>query len=447
MFNKILVANRGEIACRVIKTARKLGVKTVAVYSEADQSALHVTLADEARPLGEAPAAKSYLHQEKIIQAALDTGAEAIHPGYGFLAENPQFAERCLENRLIFIGPTPEAMAQMGLKLEARRIMQEAAVPVVPGSATLPAEFAECLEEARKVGFPLMIKASAGGGGIGMEVVREEKSLEKALKSCRARARGNFGDDTLYLERYLPQARHIEVQVLGLGDGQVVHLNERECSLQRRHQKVIEEAPSPFADQRFRERLGEAAVRAAGAILYRNAGTVEFIVDPQGNFYFLEMNTRLQVEHPVTEMTTGLDLVELQLRIAAGETVELQSKEPKGHAIECRLYAEDPKTFYPSPGTIQSLVWPEGEGIRVDAGIISGYTVTPYYDPLLAKIIVWGKDRRKAIECMEQALAATVVEGVKTNLPLLRGICRDERFLEGQLSTTLLDQDPPELVF
>ena len=443
MFEKVLVANRGEIAVRVIQACQKLGVKTVAVYSDADREALHVQMADEAYHIGPPPVAQSYLNVERIIQVALESGAQALHPGYGLLAENASFARRCREKGLIFIGPRPEAMEAMGFKVKARRIMQEAGVPIVPGNVDGIQDLEEAKEVAREIGYPVMVKASAGGGGIGMQIARDEKELEQAFKMCEARAKAYFGDPSLYLEKYIKEPRHIEIQVLADNDGHTIHLNERECSVQRRHQKVIEEAPSTFVDPELRQKMGAAAVRAARAIGYNNAGTVEFLVDPQRNFYFLEMNTRIQVEHPVTEMTTGVDLVEWQLRIAAGEPLTLKQEDISinGHAIECRIYAEDPdKNFMPSPGKITRWQVPQLEGFRADVGVYEGYTVSPYYDPLLAKFIAWGPTREGAIELMLRALGTTVVEGIKTSIPFHIKALQSKLFREGRTTTNFIDQ-------
>ncbi len=443
MFDKVLIANRGEIAVRVIRACQKLGVKTVAVYSDADKEALHVQMADESYHIGPPPVAQSYLNMEKIIQVALESGAQAIHPGYGLLAENAAFARKCQEKGLVFIGPNPEPIEAMGFKVKARQIMQAAGVPIVPGNVEEALDLEQTKGFAQEIGYPVMVKASAGGGGIGMQIARNEKELEQAFKMCETRAKAYFGNPSLYLERYIEEPRHIEIQVLADNTGHTIYLNERECSIQRRHQKVIEEAPSTFVDQEMRQKMGTAAVKAARAIGYNNAGTVEFLVDPEKHFYFLEMNTRIQVEHPVTEMTTGVDLVEWQLRIASGEPLTLKQEEIgiNGHAIECRIYAEDPdKNFMPSPGKITKWQVPELEGFRADVGVYEGYTVSPYYDPLLAKFISWGKNRDQAIDRMIQALESTVVDGIKTNVSFHITALKSKLFRGGRTTTNFIDQ-------
>jgi acetyl-CoA carboxylase biotin carboxylase subunit len=443
MFDKVLVANRGEIAVRVIKACGKLGIKTVAIYSDADEEALHVQLADESYGIGPPPVAQSYLNADRVIQVALDSGSQAIHPGYGFLAENATFARKCREGGLVFVGPNPDAIEVMGFKVKARQIMNEAGVPIVPGNVEGIRDLEEAKRLALEMGYPVMVKASAGGGGIGMQVARDEKELEQAFKMCETRAKAYFGDPSLYLEKFIEEPRHIEIQVLADNKGHTLHLNERECSVQRRHQKVIEEAPSPFVDPDLRVKMGEAAVKAAQAIKYNNAGTVEFLVDPQKNFYFLEMNTRIQVEHPVTEMTTGVDLVEWQLRVAAGQSLSFGQEDVifNGHAIECRVYAEDPqKNFMPSPGGISKWRVPEMDGFRVDEGVYEGYTVSPYYDPLLAKFVAWDLNRESAIEKMVKALEATVVDGIKTNISFHLEALNSSLFREGRTTTSFIDQ-------
>ncbi|MDI3328343.1 MAG: acetyl-CoA carboxylase biotin carboxylase subunit [Alicyclobacillaceae bacterium] len=439
-FQKILIANRGEIARRVIRTCRKMGIQTVAVYSDADRDAPHVREADEAVWIGPPPVAQSYLRIDAILDAARQTGAEAIHPGYGFLSENGEFAARCEEAGLVFIGPSPEVITAMGSKIEARRRMKEAGVPVVPGGEGAVESLEQALALAEEIGYPVMLKASAGGGGIGMSLVRSPEELTKAYESTRTRSRNYFGDEAVFLEKFVENPRHIEVQVAADGKGRVVHLFERECSVQRRHQKVIEESPSPFLDEEKRARLTDAAVRGAAAIGYRNLGTMEFIFDGEGNFYFLEMNTRLQVEHPVTEMITGLDLVEWQIRIAAGEPLPLDQDRisRRGAAIECRVYAEDPVRFLPSPGTVTALEWP-GD-VRVDAGVEAGSAVTPYYDPLIAKIIAWGESRAEATERLERALESVRIDGIKTNVPMLLEVLRSEPFRRGTYTTELVQR-------
>lgn len=441
MFKKILIANRGEIAVRVARTCRRLGITVVAVYSDADAAALHVKTADEAYYLGESPVAKSYLNAEKIVRIALESGAEAVHPGYGLLSENPQFARLCRENKLTFIGPSPEAIELMGDKLAARRLLVGKGVSVVPGRNEPLTDEQEALQAAAELGYPVMLKASAGGGGIGMAAVHVPDEMARLYKECCIRARSNFGNETVYLEKLVPNPRHIEVQILGDKKGTVLHLYERECSVQRRHQKIIEEAPSPFVDDLLREKLVQAAVRSAEAIGYENAGTVEFIVGEEREPYFLEMNTRLQVEHPVTEMITGLDLVYEQLKIAWGGLL-LGTETPKadGWAVECRVYAEDPETLRPSPGLITALSLPEADGLRIDHGLLPGYKVSAFYDPLLAKVITWGENREQALEKMAAALVETRIDGIKTNIPLLLKILADSRFRAGAYDTSLVSR-------
>ncbi len=441
MFKKVLIANRGEIACRVIKACRELGIATVAVHSEADKNALHVELADEARLIGPPPVAQSYLNMAKIMEVAKEVGADAIHPGYGLLAENPAFTKSCAQAGITFIGPPPGAMEAMGLKVEARRLMKEAGVPVVPGTEALN-DAGDAKRAASEIGYPVMLKASAGGGGIGMQVVNGDGEMEKAFKMCQTRAKAYFANPTIYIEKFIENPRHVEVQVLADSSGKTVYLNERECSVQRRHQKVIEEAPSPAVDTGLRKRMGEAAVAAAKAINYVNAGTVEFLMDASKNFYFLEMNTRIQVEHPVTEMTTGEDLVQWQIRIAAGEplTLEQENIPLKGNSIECRIYAEDPdKNFMPSPGPLKRWQVPQVEKTRVDSGVREGDTVTPYYDPLLAKFVSWGENRDQAIDRMLELLKGTEVDGIKTNIPFHIKALESELFRSGDIHTGFIN--------
>jgi len=444
VFESVLVANRGEIAVRVIGTCQRLGVKAVAVHSEADAGALHVRVADESVLLGPAPAAESYLDIGRVLEAAQVTGVQAIHPGYGFLAENAEFARRVAAAGLAWVGPTPEAIEAMGDKVAARAAMAAAGVPVAPGTDPLPDADAAAAAAAR-IGYPVMVKAVAGGGGIGMAAVDDEPALRTAYETARTRAERFFGSPAVFLERYLPHARHVEVQVLGLADGRVLALGERDCSVQRRHQKVAEETPSPGVTPALRERMLAAARRAAQAVDYRGAGTVECLVpaDGSGEFFFLEMNTRLQVEHPVTELVTGIDLVEEQLRVAAGDPPALDPDrlpEPHGHAIELRIYAEDPKRFLPGPGKITRWEQPSGDGIRVDAGYAAGDTVTPYYDPLLAKLCVWGEDRPAALERARAAVAGFAVEGPKCNLPLFAELLQQPEFVSGSYDTGLIDR-------
>src|SRR5919112_982898 len=456
MFETVLVANRGEIAVRVIRTLRQMGIRSVAVHSEADAGALHTRLADVAVPIGPAPAAQSYLSIERVLEAAARTGAQAIHPGYGFLSENVDFARACEKAGIVFIGPPVAAIEAMGDKIRAKQTVMAAGVPVVPGRTEPGMTDEQVADAAVAVGFPALLKPSAGGGGKGMRVVRSKEELPDAIASARREARSSFGDDTLLVERYVGNSRHIEVQVLGDTHGNVVHLGERECSLQRRHQKVIEEAPSPLLDARMRARMGRAAVEAARAVGYTGAGTVEFIVDADRpeDFFFLEVNTRLQVEHPVTEMVTGLDLVELQVRVAAGERLPIDQDDVvlDGHAIEARLYAEDPaRGFLPQAGDVVGLLEPAGPGIRVDSSLRVGGVVGTDYDPMLAKVIAWGPDRETARARLVTALGGTAVLGVATNTTFLRDLLDDPDVVAGRLDTGLIERrgdaltraDPP----
>jgi acetyl-CoA carboxylase biotin carboxylase subunit len=443
VFESVLVANRGEIARRVIRTAQRMGLRAVAVYSEADGALPHVLEADEAVLLGEAPPAASYLDMDKVIEAARQSNAQAVHPGYGFLAENATFAERVLDAGLIWIGPAPDSIRRMGDKINARNLMEAAGVPVAGGTREPVADVEVAVAQATAIGYPLMVKASAGGGGIGMSVVHEEAGLRAAFDTARTRAERFYGNPAILLERYIAKARHVEVQILGLADGRVVALGERDCSVQRRHQKVAEESPSPGVSPELRERMLAGAVRAGEAVDYRGAGTVECLVDTEAqDFVFLEMNTRLQVEHPVTELVTGIDLVEQQLLIAAGEDVSFDPEAitTSGHALELRVYAEDPKRFLPSPGTITAWKEPTGEGIRVDAGYAEGATVTPFYDPLLAKLITHGADRAAAIARAREAVCAFVVEGLKTNLPFFEELLDNPEFVSGDYDTGLIER-------
>jgi len=443
MFKKILIANRGEIAVRVIRACREMGISTIAVYSEVDRASLHVRKADEAYPIGPAPAAESYLRADKILDVAHRSGAEAIHPGYGFLSENAKFAQACADAGIKFIGPTPESMEMMGSKTRARQHMEKAGIPFVPGTARGLASPEEAERVAEQVGYPVMLKAAAGGGGKGMRLVRTREELRSGLDSARSEAQRSFGDSEVYIEKAIVNPRHIEMQILADEHGNTVWLGERECSIQRRHQKVLEEAPSPIVDADMRRRMGEVAVRVARAANYTNAGTIEFLVDQQKNFYFLEMNTRLQVEHPVTELITGLDLVHLQIRIASGEKLPFQQSDIgiRGHAIECRIYAEDPdNNYFPSPGKIDVLLQPSGPGIRRDSGMYEGWRVPMDYDPLLAKLIGFGTDREQAIMRLQRALYEYFVAGIKTNISLFRRILRDDDFRAGKLDTGFLDR-------
>jgi acetyl-CoA carboxylase biotin carboxylase subunit len=445
MFKKILIANRGEIAVRVERACREMGIASVAVYSEVDRASLHVRKADEAYPIGPAEAVNSYLRMDKILEVAKRSGADAIHPGYGFLSENAKFAQACSEAGVKFIGPTPQSMKMMGSKTRARQAMEGAGVPLVPGSLRGLTSEAEGEESAARLGYPVMLKAAAGGGGKGMRLVHAAEEFRSALSAAQGEARRSFGDDEVYLEKAIVNPRHIEMQVLADEHGNTVWLGERECSIQRRHQKVLEESPSPMVDEEMRRQMGEAAVKVARASKYTNAGTVEFLVDGQKKFYFLEMNTRLQVEHPVTELTTGLDLVHLQIRIAAGERLPFVQSDIalRGHAIECRIYAEDPENnFFPSPGRITILLQPSGPGIRLDSGMYEGWTVPVDYDPLLAKLIGYGTDRPQAIMRLRRALHEYFVGGIKTNLSLFERILRDPDFQAARLDTGYLERLP-----
>jgi 3-methylcrotonyl-CoA carboxylase alpha subunit len=447
MFRTLLIANRGEIACRIARTARCMGIRTVAVFSDADRDAMHVAAADEAHHVGASPAAESYLRADRILEAARRSGADAIHPGYGFLSENADFAEACAAAGIAFVGPPPAAIRAMGSKAESKRLMVAAGVPTVPGYHGEDQSDALLAAEAARIGFPVLIKASAGGGGKGMRPAFGAEDFADELAGARREARAAFGDDRVLLEKYLQKPRHVEVQVFGDRHGRVVHLHTRDCSVQRRHQKVIEEAPAPFLSDALRQRLHDAAVAAAKAVGYVNAGTVEFIVEGD-EAYFLEMNTRLQVEHPVTEMVTGLDLVEWQLRVAAGEPLpEAWPPAPHGHAVEARLYAEDPaEEFRPSTGRLRRLDLPAAEGLRVDAGFRAGDTVTPFYDPMLAKIIAWGEDRRMALGRLAEALAGTGSLGVTMNAPFLRRIATHPAFAAGELDTGFIPRHAAELL-
>jgi len=443
VFGAVLIANRGEIARRIIRACRALGIRAIAVYSEADAKAAHVAEADEAVPIGAAPAKESYLDGPRIIQAALVSGAEAIHPGYGFLSEDSRFAEACAAAGLTFVGPSPEAIRRMGDKTEARRLMTAAGVPVVPGSAEPVKDATEAERVAREIGFPVILKAAHGGGGIGMARVAEPGAVAAAFATAERRAQAAFGRGAIYVERYLEQPRHVEVQVFGDTHGTLVHLHERECSIQRRHQKLVEESPAPNLSSATKAGLTAAAVKGARAIDYVNAGTLEFLVEPAGRFYFLEMNTRLQVEHAVTEEVTGLDLVAAQLRVAAGEPLPWPPEQirVRGAAVECRVYAEDPaRNFLPSPGPITAVEWPEGPGIRIEAGVAAGGEVPVHYDPLIAKIIASGRTRDEAVARMTRALEACRIEGVKTTLPFLARVIGSEAFRAGAVHTQMVEQ-------
>ena len=442
MFQKVLIANRGEIAVRIIQACRDLGIISVAVYSEADREALHAQIADEAVCIGPARAADSYLNMDNIISAALASGCQAIHPGFGFLSENPDFAERITQAGLAFIGPTAATIRLMGDKSEAKRNAIAAGVPVALGTDGPLRDFDEAISEAERIGYPVMLKAASGGGGKGIRVAESVKDLKDAYDSAAAEAIANFGDGRLYMEKYIHNPRHIEVQILGDNYGNVVHLFERECSVQRRHQKLIEESPSAFVTPELREKMTSAAVALAKRVGYRNAGTIEFLVDNDRNFYFCEMNTRIQVEHPVTEEVTGVDLVCEQLRVAAGEPLSFKQEDLtiRGHAIECRINAEDPFTFVPSPGRVTAWHLPGGPGIRIDTHVFSGYTVPPYYDSMIGKIIAHGDTREQAIARMRVALSELAVEGIKTNTKLHRELLADERFFQGGTSIHYLEE-------
>jgi acetyl-CoA carboxylase biotin carboxylase subunit len=444
LFSKILVANRGEIAVRIIRALREMEICSVAVFSEADRRALHVQMADEAVAIGPAASAQSYLAQDRILEAARATGAEAIHPGYGFLSENAAFARRCEEAGIKFIGPSWRAIEQMGSKTAAREIAIRVGAPVVPGSEGALRDPEQARKVAAQIGYPVLLKASAGGGGKGMRRVDSEAGLLSAMRQASSEAESSFGSGEIYLEKLIERPRHIEIQVLGDEHGHLIHLGERECSIQRRHQKIIEESPSPLvlAKPELREQIGQAALKIAGSVGYYNAGTLEFLADQQGNFYFLEMNTRLQVEHPVTEWVTGIDLVHWQIRIANGEQLTIQQGDVrwKGSAIECRVYAEDPENnFFPSPGRIAQYAEPGGPGVRVDAGVYAGWEVPIDYDPLLAKLTVWAETRELAIERMRRAVGEYRVLGTVTNLPFFEDVMRDERWRAGDLDTGFLD--------
>jgi len=446
MFRKVLIANRGEIALRVIRACRELGVKTVAVYSEADRESLHVRFADDDVCIGPPPGRLSYLRIPSLIAAAEITGADAIHPGYGFLAENAEFADTCRGSNITFIGPTGDQIRQMGDKASARRLAKEAGVPTVPGSEGILGDPEEALRVADGIGFPVIIKATAGGGGKGMRIAHDADQFSALFSLAQNEALSAFGNGDVYVEKYLARPRHVELQVLGDTHGRVIHLGERDCSVQRRHQKLIEESPSPALTDDLRARMGEAAVRLAAAIGYVGAGTIEFLLDQDGSFYFMEMNTRIQVEHPVTEMVTGFDLVKEQIRIAAGEPMSIPQGDfsrLRGHAIECRVNAEDPyRNFQPSPGLITAYHPPGGPGVRVDTHVYAGYTVPPHYDSLLAKVIVHGRDREEALARMGQALDSFILEGPTTTIPFLARVIRHPDFVRGEVDTKFLEREP-----
>jgi acetyl-CoA carboxylase biotin carboxylase subunit len=442
VFKKVLIANRGEIAVRIIKACQEMGIKTVAVYSDVDSCAPHVHLADETVNLGDPTPSESYLNIQKIIEAAKSTGAEAIHPGYGFLAENPDFSQACIDTGIIFIGPKPKVIKLMGDKIEAKKIMEKADVPVIPGYHGTKQDNSSLIKEGKKIGFPLLVKAAAGGGGKGMRIVHSEDSLEEAIEGAKRESKSAFGDDTVFLEKYLDKPRHIEFQILADEQGNTIHLFERECSIQRRHQKIIEETPSPVMTPQLRNKMGKAAVAAAQAAGYSNAGTIEFMLDGKLNFYFMEMNTRLQVEHPITEMTTGIDLAKWQLKIASGQELTLKQRDlsQRGHAIECRIYAEDPSNgFLPSVGDLKKVEAPIGPNIRNDTGIETGMEITPYYDPMLAKLVVSSENRAESIDKMIWALSHYVILGVTTNISFLKKVLEHKEFRKGNITTHFID--------
>ncbi|MEB3830564.1 acetyl-CoA carboxylase biotin carboxylase subunit [Phormidium sp. CCY1219] len=442
-FSKILIANRGEIALRILRTCEEMGIATVAVHSTIDRHALHVQLADEVVCIGEAPSAKSYLNIPNIISAALTLNATAIHPGYGFLAENARFAEICADHQISFIGPTPEAIRAMGDKSTAKETMQRAGVPTVPGSHGLITHESEARAIANKIGYPVIIKATAGGGGRGMRLVRSESELPKLFAAAQGEAEAAFGNPGVYLEKFIERPRHIEFQIMADNYGNVIHLGERECSIQRRHQKLLEEAPSPALTPKLRQKMGQAAVKAARSINYAGAGTVEFLLDRDGNFYFMEMNTRIQVEHPVTEMVTGLDLIAEQLRVAQGEKLSLTQGQVqlRGHAIECRINAEDPdRNFRPGPGRITAFLPPGGPGVRMDSHVYTDYEIPPYYDSLIGKLIVWGSDRAAAIKRMKRALRECAITGVPTTIGFHQKILETPHFVKGDVYTNFVEQ-------
>ena len=449
MFNKILIANRGEIAVRIIRACRDLGLGTVAIYSDADRASLHVRYADEAYCVGPPPSIESYLNSDTILAAAKTSGAEAIHPGYGFLSESPEFAKKCQLSGLVYIGPSPDVIEKMSNKTLARQIMVEHNIPVIPGGSGDIQDYGEALALCRSIGFPVMLKAVSGGGGKGMRIVKREEELSDAFHAVRREAYASFADGRVFLERYFASARHIEVQIFADSFGNVIHLHERECSIQRRYQKVVEESPSPFVDEGLRQQITSAAITAAGSVGYVGAGTVEFLVDQERSFYFLEMNTRIQVEHSVTEMVTGLDMVKEQITVAAGEKLTVRQGDVRcsGWAIECRIYAEDPlQGHLPATGLIKKMVLPEGPGVRVDSGVYAGWSVSRYYDPMLVKLAVWGSSREEARVRMLRALDECVILGLKTNLSLHKSILKHPKFIDGDISTSFIAECIPMTV-
>ncbi|MCD6373925.1 MAG: acetyl-CoA carboxylase biotin carboxylase subunit [Caldisericaceae bacterium] len=443
MFKKVLIANRGEIALRIIRACRELGIQTVAVHSEADDDSLHVRLADEAVCIGSAQSSESYLNPVRIIAAAEITGADAIHPGYGFLAENAEFADMCESSNIVFIGPPARVIRDMGNKSRAKELMKKAGVPVVPGSEGNVESLEQGIEIANTVGYPIILKAVAGGGGRGMRIIRSEDEFESNFQMAQAEARGAFGDPSMYIEKYIEEPRHIEIQVMADTHGNVIHLGERECSIQRRHQKLIEEAPSAVVDEALRQKMGQVAVKGAQGVEYVSAGTIEFLLDKDKNFYFMEMNTRIQVEHPVTEMVTNTDLLKEQILVAAGEKLDLKQEDVKiiGHAIECRINAEDwEKNFMPNPGKVDFFHLPGGPGIRVDSHVYQGYTIPPHYDSLIAKLIAYGRDRAEALKRMNRALEEFVIEGIKTTIPFHLRLINHPDFVSANFDTGFLDR-------
>ena len=443
MINKVLIANRGEIAVRIIRACREMGIETVAVYSKADETALHVQLADEAVCIGPAASKDSYLNMENIISATVISGADAIHPGFGFLSENARFAEMCRQCHITFIGPSPELIHKMGNKSEARKTMMEVGVPVVPGTKEPVYRAEEAKGIADDMGYPVMIKASSGGGGKGMRISFGPEDFEENFRMAQMESVNSFNDDMMYIEKYIESPRHIEFQILGDAYGNVIHLGERDCSIQRRHQKVLEESPSPAMDEALREKMGQTAIQAAKAVGYESAGTIEFLLDKHRNYYFMEMNTRIQVEHPVTEFVTNVDLIKSQIRIASGEPLNIRQEdiEFKGHAIECRINAENPdQNFRPSPGKIERLHLPGGKGIRVDTAVYAGYTIPPYYDSMIAKLIVLGKSRNEAIKKMKSALSEFIVDGIDTNIDFQMEIMNHRKYQSGDFSTDFIEE-------
>jgi acetyl-CoA carboxylase biotin carboxylase subunit len=443
MFKKILIANRGEIALRIIRACREMGIKTVAVHSEADNDSLHVRFADESVCIGPGPSDESYLNIPNIISAAEITGADAIHPGYGFLAENTYFAEVCESCNITFIGPSKEVILKMGDKCKARNTMEKAGVPIIPGSRGTISKIDDAVKLARKIKYPVVVKASAGGGGKGMRIVQNEEGLKNAVTICQSEAKAAFGREEVYLEKYIPEPRHVEFQILGDKKGNIIYLPERDCSIQRRHQKLIEESPSPGVNSKLRRKMGHAAIKAAKAVNYTTVGTIEFLLDNDGDFYFMEMNTRIQVEHPVTELVSGIDLVKMQIKLAAGEKLNLDQDDIKiyGNVIECRINAEDPdRDFLPSSGVISNYILPGGPGVRIDTGIYQGYNISPFYDSMIAKLIVIGDNRQEAIARMERALGEFVIEGVRTTIPFHAKVMADEFFRRGEVNTNFIQE-------